>query len=48
MDYQRVMKRHEKAIDEEALKKVPADLDLTPYKGLDDYALLRRLTKARF
>ena len=47
IDYQRFMKRHEKAIDEEALKKVPADLDLTPYKDLDDYALLRRLTNVR-
>ncbi|WP_292317281.1 hypothetical protein [Mesorhizobium sp.] len=46
MDYQRFMKRHEKAIDEETLKKVPADLDLTPYKDLEDYALLQQLTQA--
>jgi hypothetical protein len=43
--YQAVMKAHEKAIDEERLKKVPGDLDLTPYKDLDDYALLDRLVK---
>ncbi|WP_181180156.1 hypothetical protein [Mesorhizobium sp. B2-1-3A] len=30
--YQAVMKTHEKAIDEESLKNVPGDLDLTPYE----------------
>lgn len=44
--YQAVMKAHEKAIDEESLKNVPGDLDLTPYEDLDDYALLDRLVKA--
>ncbi|MGO4642392.1 hypothetical protein AB4Z43_28500 [Mesorhizobium sp. 2RAF45] len=44
--YQAVMKAHEKAIDEESLKNVPGDLDLTPYKDLNDYALLDRLVKA--
>jgi len=41
--YQSVIKRHEKAIDEERLRNVPADLDLTPYKDLKDYPLLHRL-----
>jgi hypothetical protein len=44
--YQSVMKANEKRIDEETLKRVPRDLDLTPYRDLDDFAVLKRLTKA--
>ncbi|WP_292568908.1 hypothetical protein [Mesorhizobium sp.] len=44
--YQSVIKKHEKAIDEEQLRCVPGELDLTPYKDLKDYPLLRRLVKA--
>ncbi|WP_434721404.1 hypothetical protein [Mesorhizobium sp. RIZ17] len=44
--YQSVIKKHEKAIDEERLRNVPADLDLTPYKDLKDYRLLRRLVSS--
>ncbi|WP_224549891.1 hypothetical protein [Mesorhizobium sp. CA16] len=44
--YQSVIKGHEKAIDEEQLRCVPAELDLTPYKDLKDYPLLRRLVEA--
>ncbi|WP_245525191.1 MULTISPECIES: hypothetical protein [unclassified Mesorhizobium] len=43
--YQSVMKAHEKQIDEEALKRVPGDLDLTPYRDLDDFAVLEHLIK---
>ena len=44
--YQSVIKAHEKAIDEELLRNVPADLDITPYKDLKDYPLLQRLVQA--
>ncbi|WP_157865847.1 hypothetical protein [Mesorhizobium japonicum] len=44
--YQRMMKAHEKPIDEEKLKRVPVDLDLTPYKDLDDFQILERLVRA--
>ncbi|MBZ9848040.1 hypothetical protein LB565_08580 [Mesorhizobium sp. CA14] len=44
--YQGVNKGHEKAIDEEQLRGVPGELDLTPYKDLKDYPLLRRLVQA--
>ncbi|WP_258586001.1 hypothetical protein [Mesorhizobium sp. AR02] len=44
-DYQAVMKAHEKQIDEETLKRVPGDLDLTPYRDLDDFPVLERLIK---
>jgi len=40
------MKAHEKPIDEEKLRRVPADLDLTPYEDLDDFRILERLIKA--
>jgi hypothetical protein len=43
--YQRFMKRHEKPIEEEKLMKVPASLDLTPYRDEKDFALLRRLVR---
>ncbi|MGX5843603.1 hypothetical protein ACWGTI_23055 [Mesorhizobium sp. ArgA1] len=40
------IKGHEKAIDEEQLRCVPAELDLTPYKDLKDHPLLRGLVQA--
>ena len=43
--YQGFMKRHEKAIEEEALVKVPAVLDLTPYRDEKDFGLLQRLVR---
>jgi hypothetical protein len=43
--YQRFMKQHEKPIEEEKLVKVPAELDLTPYRDEKDFALLRRLVQ---
>jgi hypothetical protein len=43
--YQRFMKRHEKAIEEEKLLKVPATLDLTPYRDQKDFALLQKLVR---
>ncbi|MFL6796042.1 MAG: hypothetical protein ACJ8F3_01370 [Xanthobacteraceae bacterium] len=41
--YQRFMKKYEKAIEQEKLIKVPASLDLTPYRDEKDFALLKRL-----
>lgn len=43
--YQHFMKKHEKPIEEEKLVRVPANLDLTPYKDEEDFALLRRLIR---
>ena len=43
--YQGFMKRHEKPIEEEKLLKVPASLDLTPYRDEKDFPLLRRLVR---
>jgi hypothetical protein len=43
--YQRFMKGHEKQIEEEHLVKVPAVLDLTPYRDEKDFALLERLVR---
>jgi hypothetical protein len=43
--YQGFMKRHEKPIEEEKLLKVPASLDLTPYRDEKDFVLLRRLVR---
>jgi hypothetical protein len=36
------MKQHERSIKEEKLIKVPAELDLTPYRDERDFALLRQ------
>ena len=41
--YQRFIKKHEKQIEEEALKRVPHDLDLTPYRDQKDFKLLQQL-----
>jgi pyrimidine operon attenuation protein/uracil phosphoribosyltransferase len=43
--YQRFMKSHEKPIEEEKLIKVPATLDLTPYRDEKDFGLLQRLVR---
>jgi hypothetical protein len=43
--YQRFMKQHERQIEEENLMKVPAGLDLTPYRDEKDFALLERLVR---
>jgi hypothetical protein len=39
------MKEHERPIEEETLVKVPASLDLTPYRDEKDFALLERLVR---
>jgi hypothetical protein len=41
--YDRFMKRFEKPIDAEKLVRVPADLDLTPYRDEKDFGLLHQL-----
>ena len=41
--YESFMKKHEKPIQEEKLQRVPRDLDLTPYRDLKDFDLLRGL-----
>ena len=41
--YQRFMKQHERQIEQEKLVKVPANLDLTPYRDEKDFGLLERL-----
>jgi hypothetical protein len=43
--YQRFMKSHEKSIEEEKLIRVPAALDLTPYRDEKDFGLLQRLVR---
>src|SRR6476620_8596206 len=43
--YQRFMKQHEKAIEEEKLVRVPASLDLTPYRDEKDFGLLQPLVR---
>jgi hypothetical protein len=44
--HQRLMKQHEKQIEEEKLTKVPATLDLTPYRDEKDFGLLVRKEKS--
>jgi hypothetical protein len=43
--YQRFMKQHERQIEEEKLVKVPATLDLTPYRDERDFGILERLVR---
>jgi hypothetical protein len=43
--YQRFMKQHERAIEEETLVKVPSSLDLTPYRDEKDFGLLKRIVQ---
>src|SRR3954469_11151344 len=37
--YQRFIKKHERAIEQETIMKVPSSLDLTPYRDEKDFAL---------
>lgn len=43
--YDRFMQKYVKRIGDERLSKVPADLDLKPYRDYHDYDLLRRMEK---
>ena len=43
--YQSFIKKHEKQIETEKLKRVPGNLDLTPYRDEKDFALLKRLIR---
>ena len=42
-DYDRFMQKHVKTIGDERLTKVPADLDLKPYRDEHDYELVQRM-----
>jgi hypothetical protein len=42
-DYDRFMQKYVKKIGDERLKKVPADLDLKPYRDEHDFDLLQRM-----
>lgn len=44
--YQRFMKKYEKPIEQELLRRVPPDLDLTPYRDEHDFELLQQLVGA--
>ena len=45
-DYDRFMQKHVKKISDERLTKVPADLDLKPYRDEHDLDLLKRMHEA--
>ncbi len=45
-DYDRFMQKYVKRIGDERLKKVPADLDLKPYRDEHDFDLLKRMQEA--
>jgi hypothetical protein len=45
-DYDRFMQKHVKKIGDERLTKVPADLDLKPYRDEHDFDLLKRMHEA--
>jgi len=45
--YQSVMKGYAKPIGEEKLQRVPASLDLTPYRDEKDFSVLERLVKQK-
>jgi hypothetical protein len=45
-DYNAFTKKHERAIDDEKLKKVPDDLDLTPYRNERDFQKLQQMMAA--
>ena len=45
-DYDRFTKANEKEIVSERLRRVPRELDLTPYQDEEDFALLRAMAKA--
>ena len=42
-DYDRFMQKHVKTMGDERLTKVPADLDLKPYRDEHDFDLLKRM-----
>jgi len=42
-DYDRFMQKHVKTIGDERLTRVPADLDLKPYRDEHDYELVQRM-----
>jgi hypothetical protein len=42
-DYDRFMQKYVKRIGDERLTKVPADLDLKPYRDEHDYDLVQRM-----
>ena len=44
--YDRFMQKYVKSVGDERLKKVPADLDLKPYRDYHDWDLLQRMEKA--
>ncbi|WP_296743446.1 hypothetical protein [Mesorhizobium sp.] len=44
-DYDRFMQKYVKTMDDERLAKVPADLDLKPYRDEHDTELLERMAK---
>ncbi len=45
-DYDRFMQKYVKRIGDERLRKVPADLDLKPYRDEHDFDLIERMRKA--
>jgi len=45
-EYDRFMQKYVKRIGDERLKKVPADLDLKPYRDEHDFDLLKRMNDA--
>ncbi len=45
-DYDRFMQKYVKTMDDERLTKVPADLDLKPYRDEHDIDLLERMAKS--
>jgi hypothetical protein len=45
-DYDRFMQKYVKHIGDERLQKVPADLDLKPYRDEHDFELIQRMQKA--
>jgi hypothetical protein len=45
-DYDRFMQRYVKRIGDERLRKIPADLDLKPYRDEHDFDLLARMHNA--
>lgn len=44
--YDRFMQKYVKSIGDERLTKVPADLDLKPYRDYHDYELMQRMIKS--
>ncbi|MFC4762612.1 hypothetical protein [Dyella koreensis] len=44
--YDRFMQKYVKSVGDERLTKVPADLDLKPYRDYHDYELMQRMIKS--